>query len=166
MQIPMLQVILLLSVAVLGSSIIVPLRIANETDYFYPNGTLDAASVRHHIRYVQCHFQQSDIAKSVCRFDTPLPKRAVESIGLFSAYHAATPVGELRIGGQAINVIFDTVRRSRTCQCVICPDAFSQHVTGLNIRLLLPFAPCDGYARTIDAQDGFRYYCRSQNVPP
>ncbi|KAL9939477.1 hypothetical protein V8E36_001294 [Tilletia maclaganii] len=109
MQIPMLQVILLLSVAVLGSSIIVPLRIANETDYFYPNGTLDAASVRHHIRYVQCHFQQSDIAKSVCRFDTPLRKRAVESIGLFSAYHAATPFGELSIGGQAFNVIFDTI---------------------------------------------------------
>ncbi|KAL9939474.1 hypothetical protein V8E36_001291 [Tilletia maclaganii] len=109
MQIPMLQVILLLSVAVLGSSIIVPLRIANETDYFYPNGTLDAASVRHHIRYVQCHFQQSDIAKSVCRFDTPLPKRAVESIGLFSAYHAATPVGELSVGGQAFKVIFDTI---------------------------------------------------------
>ncbi|KAL9936748.1 hypothetical protein V8E36_003983 [Tilletia maclaganii] len=105
----MRHIILLLSVAVLNSSITVPLRIANETDFFYPNGTLDAANVRHHIHYFQCHSQQSRRAKSLCRFDAPLHKHSASSIGLFSAYHAATPVGELRIGGQAFNVIFDTI---------------------------------------------------------
>ena len=119
----MLRVILLLSVAVLGFSITVPLRIANETDFFYPNGTLDAARVRHHIHYVQCHYQQSRTARSLCRFDAPSRKRSASSIGLFSAYHSATPVGELRIGGQAFNVIFDTVRLLWS-QGDICPDAY------------------------------------------
>ncbi|KAL9933140.1 hypothetical protein V8E36_007858 [Tilletia maclaganii] len=105
----MLQVILLLSVAVLGSSIIVPLRIGNETDFFHPNGTLDAANVRHHIHYIQCHCQQSRTARSLCRFDASLRKRRIESIELFSAYHAATPIGELKVGGQELNVIFDTI---------------------------------------------------------
>ncbi|KAL9935185.1 hypothetical protein V8E36_006261 [Tilletia maclaganii] len=107
----MLYIILLLSVAVLASSITVPLKIANETGYFYPNGTLDAENIRHHIRYVQCHCQQSRTARSLCRFDAPSRKRATESIGLSSAYDGATPVGELRVGGQTINVFFDTVRR-------------------------------------------------------
>ncbi|KAL9940966.1 hypothetical protein V8E36_000454 [Tilletia maclaganii] len=105
----MLRIILLLSVAVLGFSITVPLRIANETNYFHPNGTLDVANVRRHVHYVQCHCQQSRTAKSLCRFNAPSRKRDVESIELISAYHAATPVGELRIGGHVINVIFDTI---------------------------------------------------------
>ncbi|KAL9935155.1 hypothetical protein V8E36_006231 [Tilletia maclaganii] len=105
----MLLIILLLSVAVLASPITVPLKIANETGYFFPNGTLDAENIRHHIRYIQCHCQQSRTAKSLCRFDAPLRKRAVESIGLSSEHAEATPVGELRVGGQAINVFFDTI---------------------------------------------------------
>ncbi|KAL9939472.1 hypothetical protein V8E36_001289 [Tilletia maclaganii] len=115
----MLRIILLLCVAVLGSSITVPLtvsgssitvplKIANETVYFYPNGTLDAAKVKHHIHYVQCLRQHARIEHSLACFDASFWKRGFESIKLFSAYHAATPVGELRIGGQAINVIFDT----------------------------------------------------------
>ena len=81
----MLHIIPLLSVAVLASSITVPLKIGNETDYFYPNGTLDAENLRHHIRYVQCRCQQSRAAKNLCFFDAPLRERAVESIGLSSA---------------------------------------------------------------------------------
>ncbi|KAL9933860.1 hypothetical protein V8E36_007518 [Tilletia maclaganii] len=105
----MLHMILLLSVAVLASSITVPLKIANETGYFYPNGTLDAENIRRHIRYVQCRCQQSRTARSHCRFDAPSRKRATESIGLSSAYYGATPFGELRVGGQPINVFFDTI---------------------------------------------------------
>ncbi|KAL9937155.1 hypothetical protein V8E36_004390 [Tilletia maclaganii] len=130
----MLHIILLLSVAVLGFSITVPLRIANETDFFYPNGTLDAARVRHHIHYVQCHYQQSRTARSLCRFDAPSRKRDFASIGLLSAYHSATPVGELRIGGQAFNVIFDTIVPVTT----VDPRAYSPEASRTAHRIEQP----------------------------
>ncbi|KAL9936978.1 hypothetical protein V8E36_004213 [Tilletia maclaganii] len=130
----MLRIILLLCIAVLCSSITVPLKIANETVYFYANGTLDAEKIRHHIHYIQCHYQQSRTARSLCRFDAPLRKRRVESIELFSPSHAATPVGELRVGGQAFNAIFDTVRRLHS-------QERSDSMLLIDIGLLHHFAP-------------------------